>query len=220
MPRLYSDLLSGDGGRYYFGLNAAVGGITNATPAALTLNGNIAFIQELSEAFRTPATALLTMSGPLATADPRLNPGVATLTLAAGVPGIQASTVITNALPPDYTDLAENPPTIVYIQTLTPVVAILTINYPPPNLTQGGNIVSITAGVATLTINGHIATIPFFAGSPAALSMSAPLPTIATTLLLEPESGSIDLLVRTPSISLPFTWIDDDPVSPSTWMDG
>ncbi len=219
MARLYSDLIDGTGRRYYFGLTSAPGGITNAAPAMLTLGGNTAVVQELTQVFRTPATATLTLFGQQMLNNSTLQPGAAVLTMTAGVPGMAKLKVISNALPPDYSTLPDNAPTILFIQTLTPVTTTLTLSTLAANVTQGGNIGYASPGLASLTLSGRAPNIAFFAGSPAGLTCSGLAPTIKTVNVILAGVGSISISELPQSLGLPFHWTDDDPAPASTWTD-
>lgn len=218
MARLYSDLLDGTGRRYYFGLNSAPGGITNSAPALLTISGGLATIQEQSTAFRNPATASLTLFGRSPSAEPHLIPDTAALSYQGRIAGLLTLQVITNALPPDYTALPENPPSILFIQTITPAPAALQVQSLEHNITQGGNIGFISVGVATLTVGGFGPNFPRLADV-GTLTVNGRLATIATTLAIAPGRAELACVGREPRLSLPFRWIDDDPVSAPTWID-
>lgn len=218
MARLYSDLADGTGRRYYFGLNSAPAGITNSEPARITLSGRQISIQELSEAFRTPATAALTLFGRLPSAEPHLIPDPASLSYQGKIPGLLTLQIITNALPPDYTDLPDNAPTILFIATVTPDPAALSIASLVHNITQGGNILEIQAGKATLTIAGNVPNFPNFGGV-GSLTINGLEATITTELIITPTTGSLTALGLDVFLSLPFTWIDDDRSPSQVWID-
>jgi hypothetical protein len=218
MARLYSDLQSSGGSRYYFGLNSAPGGLSNFAPAGLVIIGYAPTIQEQLTAFRTPATAALTLNGQLASAEPHLQPATAALGFEGRVPGLLTLKVITNALPPDYTDLPDNAPTILFIQTISPARALLTIQSLEHNITQGGNIGFISPGVATLTLAGLVPNFPRFADV-GLLTVNGRTATILTTLNISPEPAALSFGGLAPRLTLPFVWIDDDPVTPVTWID-
>lgn len=220
MPRLFSDLLSGSGGRYYYHLTTAPGGITNAAPATITLVYTAATIQEQSTVFRTPATAALTLLGYAPLADVRLEPAQAALSIGASVPGKAMSITITNAITMDYGTLPDNAPTIVFIQTIAPDRATLTLNYPATNLTQGGNIGFVSPSLATITLTGYSPTLLFFqAGTVATLSLSGLAPTLVKLLTIQADVGSIIFQGPDQVLSLPFHWLEDDLTPTPTWID-
>lgn len=218
MARLYSDLLDGSGRRYYFGLNSSPGGITNASPAMLTLFGNAGAIQEQNTVFRNPATAMLTLLGNTPISDVRLQPAQAGLSMIGNTPSLLKSVTITNALPPDYTVLPDNAPTIVFIATISPTQATLTLSYPAPNVTQGGNIGFLSPGVATLSIIGYSANIPRFADV-GLLTVNGLAPTIQTELVIFPEFERLICFGYAATLGTPFVWVDEDPPPPTTWID-
>jgi hypothetical protein len=218
MARLYSDLQSSGGSRYYFGLNSAPGGVSNFAPAGLVIVGYAPVIQEQLTAFRTPATATLTLNGRLASAEPHLQPATAAIGFEGRAPGLLTLQVITNALPPDYTNLPDNAPTILFIQTISPARALLTIQSLEHNITQGGNIGYISPGVATLTLAGYSPNFPRFADV-GSITVNGRAATLLTTLNISPEPAALSFVGRAPLLTLPFVWIDDDPVTPVTWID-
>src|SRR6185295_3638357 len=219
MPnRLYSDLLDATNRRYYFDLDSAPGGVTPA-PATLTIFGRSVTIQELSTVFRTPATAALSLIGLSLGSPVVLIPATAALAVANSVVGLQKLQTITNALPPDYTALPDNPPTLITIMTVSPNKATLTISYPTLNLTQGGNIVSVTPGVGLLTLAGLGPNTPVILNSAGLLSLSGLLPSIRTELIVAPDVGLFTMGDLAPEISVPFLWVDDPPAPTVTWID-
>jgi hypothetical protein len=218
MARLYSDLADGTGRRYYFGLASAPGGITNAEPARLTLTGRPATAQEQNTAFRSPATAALTLNGLSVAAEPHLQPATAALSIQGLVSGLATLKVITNALPPDYTDLPENLPTALTIMTVSPTKATLTLSYPPVNLTQGGNIGFIFPDKATLTLAGYIANFPRVSDV-GLLSISGRIPTLLSEIVVSPEPALLSVGGFAALLSLPFVWVDEDPQPATIWID-
>lgn len=219
MARLFSDLLDGTGRRFYFGLNSAPGGITNAAPAILTIGGRVASIQEQATVFRTPATAMLTLIGLSTAAEPRLQPAPASLAMFATAPSLLTMRVITNALPPDYTDLPDLLPTIVYIQTISPAPAVLTINSLEHNITQGGNIGFVSPGRALLTLAGFGANFPRESAGLALLTVTGYAPTTQTEIRITPDPAQLVASGLAGRLDLPFVWVDEDPVPPSIWID-
>ena len=99
--------------------------------------------------------------------------------------------MISNALAVDYTDLPDNAPTILYIQTVTPAPAALTLNYPQPNVTQGGNIGFALAGVGLVRLSTLVPNIAFFAGDPGALNVQGRAPTLVTINVILPDVGTV-----------------------------
>lgn len=218
MARLLSDLLDGGGRRYFFGLNATPGFISNSAPATLTINGLAATIQELTDAFRTPATAALQVQGKLGVIQTILLPTAAPLAYQGKIPALLTQIVVTNALPPDYTDLAEHAPTIVYIATVTPDRALLSVASLEHNITPGGNIGFISPQVGSLSLQGRAANFPREAAA-GGLVVAGLAPTLSTEVIVTPEAGSVSLSGLLARLAVPFVWIDDRPVSPSLWND-
>lgn len=219
MPnRLYSDLLDGTGRRYYFGLNSATGGITNSAPALITIGGLMPAFQELTIVFRTPATALLTLNGLASGAGLVLQPILGAVSMIGLVPTLLKQQVITNALPLDYTTPVELLPTIIYIATVTPDPATLTVGYPQPNVTQGGNILMISAGLASLTINGQIANLPFVADL-GGITIAGLVPTLLTETTITPDQATVTINGGEVTISAPFMWVDETSPATTTWID-
>lgn len=217
MARLYSDLLSSGGNRYYFGLNSAPGGI-GAGVGSIRVVGLEPTIFQQIQVFRNPATATLTLFGYSTAAEPHLQPATAALSLAGQIPGKQLSTVIIPTLTVDYTDLADNPPTLITIMTVTPTTAALTIQALTLNLSQGGNIVIVTPGVGLAAFSPIPPNLPRTIGV-GTLTISGLGPTLHTTLVITPEVGLLSSGGQTVRLATPFVWIDDSPVSPSIWID-
>lgn len=218
MARLYSDLIDSGGRRYYFGLNSAAGGISNANTAGLQVIGYAAEIFQQIQVFRTPATATLTVNGQPVQAYTNPRPALAALTLAGQIPGEQKQVVITNALPPDYTALPDNVPTILQQHLLAPNRAQLSLQTLEVNLTQGGNIVTIMPGVGVLTAIGYGANFPRLADI-GLVQMVGQIPTLHLTIVVEPETAQLSLNGAEAVLGLPFVWVDDAPAAPTAWID-
>lgn len=218
MARLYSDLLDGAGRRYYFNLESAPGGIAALGPAALRITGLAPTIQDLTEVFRNPATAALSLEGRLPVLAVIMAPAQAPLSYQGRTPTLLAQTVITNAMPPDYSNPQENPPTIVYIATQTPDRAVLTINSLEHNITQGGNIGFLSPGVGAVSLQGRAPNFPREA-QVGALTVAGLIPSLHMTLVIEPEAGVIAFNSLNASLAVPFIWVDEDPPPTATWID-
>jgi hypothetical protein len=184
MARLYSDLLDSGSRRYFFNLESAPGGIS-ALPGLITIAGLTPTIQELNTAFRTPSQAALTITGYVALLDPNIRPAQGALTMQGLAPTLMTLQVVTNALPPDYTDLPENPPSILFIQTISPATAVLTTQSLEHNLTPGGNIGFLSPAAASLTLSGLQPAYPREA-SVGALSLAGFVPSLHLTLIINP----------------------------------
>lgn len=217
MARLYSDLLDSANRRYYFGLDSAPGGISPAT-AGLRISGFAPTIQEQLQVFRTPQTAVLTLTSLAPGAEPHLQPATAALSMSSLVPGLQSSKVITPALNTDYTDYPDNAPTVLTIMAVVPTTGLIQITNLSLNVSQGGNIVIISPVTGAVTIAGPAPNLPRAIGA-GALSIAGLAPLIITQLVVEPSTGTLTISGSAPAIDRPFEWIDDQPVNNSTWID-
>lgn len=216
MPRLYSDLLSSTGRRYYFGLNSAPGGISPAQ-ATITVTGLAPTIFQQSTAFRTPAPALITINGLQVATDIRLSPTPATITLSGLVPSKQTTMVITNTFPLDYTVLPDNAPTILYIQTISPAPALIRLQSLELNITAGGNIGFVSPAPAVITLQSREFTLIFGEIGLGHIDVVGHAPTLLTSTTVTPEAGLIQLNPLAPTADRGFQWIDADPPPPLTW---
>lgn len=216
MARLYSSLLDGSGRRYYFGLDSAPGGIT---PAVVTLRvtGLVPTIFTQVEVFRTPAPAVITVNGRQVQTDVPLVPSVAALAVQGRAPTLLTQLMVTNALPPDYTDLPSNPPAILFINTVTPAPAVITLSGLLPNASPGGDIGFVTPGVGLITLQSLQYTLIFLEGGAGMVNVLGRAPTVVSTLLVSPEVGTITVNGRQVSSERPFQWIDVSPPPALTW---
>ena len=218
--RLYGNQLQAAGRRFYFALDSAPGIITPA-PALLTLQSLSLGAAQPTTVFRTPAPAALTLIGLSAAAPILVTPGVGALSTVGQIPAEQRIRIISPALPAPL----ENPPasfapTILFVQTVTPAPAALTLSVLTFNLTQGGNIGFVSPGVAQVALGTLGYTLIF--GSEigvATLSINGLAPTIeATTGLVSPEIGTVTLNGADVTLSLPFRWVDDSPAHTVSWI--
>lgn len=223
MARLYSDLADGSGRRYYFSLASAPGGL-QVGKATLTIGGFAPTIFEQVSVVRAPAPALLLIQGRTIQSDVLLSPAPAALSLVGQVAGEYRSLVVTNSADPVYTDLPEAPPSVLFINTVTPAQAVLTFNGPPINVTQGGNIGFVSVGVGLLSIQGNTPTLIFLEAGVGALSIQGLAPTLQLQLVIRAEDDSTALRMiplrangLAPTISRPFQWIDADPPPATSW---
>jgi hypothetical protein len=218
MPRAYFNLERAAGQRYYYGLDVAPGGITNSEPARITLTSGANNIQELIEVFRTPATVTITLSAPLATIQPRLTPATATITLSGPIAVIGVHAVITPAIVMDYSTPPDLLPTLITQMTLQPAPATVTLVAPLPNLTEGGDIRTITPPVGLITLSALAPNFP----SPSdvgTITVIGLVPTLHTTLILEPEVGSLVVSGLLATFNTPFRWVDETPAVTPVWLD-
>lgn len=217
MPRLYSNLQDGSSRRYYFGLDSAPGGIT-PQPGLITFAGLFQDIFQQATVFRTPAPALLTINGLSFASGPILTPAPAALTLAGLIPTEQRLQVITPATPtPDYAELQSTAPTILFINTITPSPALLTIQSLEKNVHQGGNIGFLNPITAQLTLQTQQYALIFFQVSTGQVTFDGRVPTLHTTLVVEPEVGLVNFVGNEVQLDLPFIWIDVDAPPALTW---
>lgn len=219
MAKLYSDLLDGSGRRYYSSLASAPGGISPA-PALLTLSGLQAGIFEQSTVFRSPVTATLALIGQSLASPANLTPATATLSASGQVPGRHTTLVITNSLPPDYTDLPSNAPTILFINTISPAPAQLSLQSIEINVSQGGNIGFLTPGVGYVSLETQSLnlTLIFVEVGVGAISLGGLPPALLTTGAARPdEVGGVIISGLAPTLERGFVWIDADPPPALTW---
>jgi len=215
MARLYSNLLDGSGRRFYFTLDSAAG-LSPAT-ASISVTGLTPTVFAPVEVFRTPATLVITVNGQLATAQPRLTPAVAAIATTGLAPTLLTQMVVTNALPPDYTDLPDNPPTVLFINTVTPAPAQISLAGLFPNASPGGNIAFVSPGVGVVTLQGQTPTLIFLEAVTGQISVNGLQPSLLTSTVVTPEIGQITVNGRDITLSLPFRWIDVDAPPPLQW---
>jgi hypothetical protein len=219
MPRVYFNLEGGAGQRYYYGLDVVPGGIMNSEPAVITLRSSANAIQELTEVFRTPATLTITLSAPLATIQPRLIPATATITASGLTATIGFQAIITPALVLDYETPADLLPTLLTQMTVQPAQATITLVSPAVNLTQGGDIRTITPPVGLITLGALAPNFPFFAVAPVSINVIGLVPTLHMTAVIQPQAATITVLGLDPTLQTPFRWIDEDPATTPVWLD-
>lgn len=219
MARLYGSL-SNSGSRFYFGLDS-VPSIVTPGVATLTLFGREPSAAQNLTVFRTPATAVLTLNG-LSLASPTVvSPATAALATVGQIPGEVRELTISPALPaPTYDTPPDNAPTLLTIWTTQPATALLTLQTLEQNVTQGGNIGFVSPGKATLTLSTQQFTLLLLSGGAGvgSLSIVGLAPTLTHELTISPAVGSLTIGETPPLLTLPFIWIDDDPVPPSTWI--
>lgn len=219
MSRLYGDQLQSAGRRFYFALDGAPGIITPA-PAVLTLNGRQPIAVEPLTVFRTPAPATLTLGGLFLGAVTVLTPAPAALSESGKIPSLVTQRTITPALPaPLETPPPAFVPTLITIWTTQPGVAQLSLQTLEINVTQGGNIGFVSPGAAQISLG----TLPYslLLGGVASLGQITVIgraPTLLSELTIQPQVGQVSLGQLEPDLSLPFTWIDDDPAPAHTWI--
>lgn len=215
--RLFSDLLSGAGQRYYYDLEGSPGVIAPGV-ATLTLSGREP--QYPGTVFRTPATVTLILNGRLVNQDVPLRPGQAALAFTNSTVGLQTIRHITLTLPSP----VENPdnvfvPTLIQVFHKEPQVGSVAVVGLQPSLSEGGDIGTRSPATATLSLIGYqyLRSIPPVDGQAVPMTLEGLQPTIVATLLIEPEIGALTLTPPEVVIDPGFVWIDDDPSPPLQW---
>lgn len=216
MARVFSDLRDGSGRRYFYSLASAPGG-TQVGIATLTIQGLAPTVFEQTTVFRTPALATLTINGHALISDVLIRPAPAALSTVGQIPDEHRTQVVTNSSPLDYTDLPDNAPTVLFINTLIPAPGLLTLTSPPPNVTQGGNIGFVSAGVGLLTLQSSAPTLIISQMGVGSLTVEGLAPTVFKELNVELGVGSLQINGHQISRNLPFQWIDVDRPPAVTW---
>ncbi len=217
MAQLFSDLVDSQGRRYFFDLKSAPGGIAPST-GQLVITGYAPSIQPLVQAFRTPAPAVLNVVGHTIVSPARVTPGVGALTITATPPNVLLQIVVTNALPDlDYDPPNALAPTVVFITTVTPDPAMLTLTAPPLNASPGGDIgyVSPSPGLISLVPRSH--GLIFLEAGSGLLNVQGQIPTVIGAIVVEPQLGALALNPLDVTIQRPFEWIDVDAPPPLVW---
>jgi hypothetical protein len=232
--RLFSDLLSGGGQRYYYDLEGSPG-VVSPGVGAITLNGHEP--QYPGIAFRTPATLTLILNGQLVNQDVPLRPAQAALAFTNSTVGLGTVRLIQPTLPSP----VENPdndfvPTLIQIFHKEPAVGVATLIGLPPSVTEGGDIGTRSPATAALSLIGYpyLRTIPPpVDGEIAPLILEGLVPEVITTLLIEPGIGAMLFGTQPatpegedppppeppppPTVDTGFVWIDDAPSPPLLW---
>lgn len=208
MAQLFSDLVDAQGRRYFFNLKSAPGGIA-PTPAVLNIVGFAPTVFQHIQAFRTPAPAVLTLNGLSVAGQPRPIPSTANIALVGLAPTLLLQRVVTNATPtPDYNPPQGLAPTILFINTVTPAPAQLSLVGLEPNASPGGNIAYVTPAPAQLTLGGLAPTLLFLEVGTGQLLLEGLAPTLLLSTTVTPEPGQITLNGLPVSVSRPFGWVD------------
>jgi len=215
MARLYSDLYGA--GRYYYDLDSAPG-VVSPGVGSVSFSGLVPIPVEASTVFRTPATAALTLSLLAPVSDTILSPATAVLSSAGQIAGELRQITLTPTASPDYTDAPETPPTILYINTITPTTAAVRISNLALNVTQGGNILTVSPGVSSLSMLTGVPTLIFSVIGVGSASVNGLVPDLQTTLAIDLEEGTV-LTVEgfAPTIDVGFVWRDVEAPPALTW---
>lgn len=222
--RLFSDLKDSAGRRYFFDLDSSPGVLLPGV-ATLTLRGNVPLYP--GTVFRTPATAALTLNGLPFVPDVILSPATAALASANSTVG-QLGLHLT--IRPSLESPLENPPapfapTILFINTITPAPAALSVIGYNHSLSEGGNIGFLRPPLAALTLTGYQYTrvIPpappeeGVDGQLGTATLEGLAPSLVTQVRIEPDVGSVAVGALVPVADKGFIWIDDDPAPPLSW---
>jgi hypothetical protein len=214
---LFDDLQDGSGRDYFFALDSAPGGLSPAL-GTITAIGLAPTIFEQLTVFRTPALATLTVNGLAVVSDITLKPAVASLTISGQIPSEYRERIITPAIPtPDYADLQDTPPTILFISTITPTAGLVQLSSLPLNVTPGGNIGFISPALGALTIQGVQPVLIFVQVTTGSISMVGLAPAVMTEKVISPDTGALIASNLQMTTERPFGWIDADPPPPLTW---
>jgi hypothetical protein len=216
MARLYSNLLDGSNRRFYFGLDSAASGISPSA-ASLNVSGLAPTIFTQVQVFRSPATLVITVNGLSVAGDPRLIPNQATISATGLAPTLLKQLVVTNALPPDYGELPSNPPTVLFINTVTPATAQVTLLGIQPNASPGGNIGFVSPGVGLVELQGKAPTLIFLEIGTGQIVVQGLQPSLFTELVVTPEVAQITVNGQAVSLERPFAWIDVDAPPSLQW---
>lgn len=221
--RLFSDLRDSAGRRYFYDLDSAPG---VCLPGAATLSLSGHEVQYPGTVFRTPTPALLTLSGPaVGPSGTILSPATAALALSNSVIGLVTSLTIALTLPPPI----ENPPadfapTILFINTITPAPAALSLVGYVNSLSEGGDIGFLSPPTAALSLFGYQYTriIPpppgeGLDGVQGTLFIAGTQPTVVTELVVSPTAGSLVVSPVTAHVDPGFVWVDDAPAPQIQW---
>jgi hypothetical protein len=219
MSRLFSDLATSSSRRFFSALTSAPGFISPA-PAVITLGGNTPIAVQNLAVFRTPAPAILNFVSQSLSAPVVLSPIPAALSLAGQIPARALILTISPALPAPI----ENPPaplipTLITIWTASPAAAQFTLQTLEQNVTQGGNIGFVSPAPAQVSLGTQAYTL--LLGSEIGVgqvSLAGLVPDLHISLTIEPEVGAVAFNPLISRLSLPFGWVDDDPVPVSTWI--
>lgn len=219
MSDLFDDLQDGNGRDYFYALESAPGSITPLL-AELSVVGRSPTIFEQSTVFRSPATAVVTINGKSAASDAILIPITASLSVGGLTPDEYRSLTITPAIPtPDYGELQSTAPSVLFINTVTPAPAVVTLQSLELNVTEGGNIAFVSPGVGAIRVQNQALslTLVFFETGVGAASISGHAPTLVTAGLIQPQVGQVNVSALLAGIERPFGWIDVDPPSTTVW---
>lgn len=215
MARLWSDLRGS--GRYWYDLDSAPG-IVSPGVGAVSFGGLIPIAVERVEVFRTPATAALTINLLSPSSDTILMPARAALAYVGQIAAEQRILIVTPTNPPDYGAPQELAPTILYINTITPTTGLVRLSALTINVTQGGNVLIITPGVASLSNVTGVPTLIFSVIGVSSQVMNGLVPGLVTTLAIDAvEVATLTVNGFAPTIDVGFVWRDVDAPPALNW---
>jgi len=216
MARLWSDIRGT--GQCWYDLDSAPG-ILSPGVGDVVYVGHIPIAVQPASVFRTPATATLTFNGQSVSSAVSLIPGVGSLTSAGQIPSELRQATVTPTYPPDYSTLPSAlAPTILYIATITPTTGSVRISNLTLNVTQGGNILIVSPGVAALSIGGTQSTLIFSVIGLGGVTINGLAPSLDTQLTLSmPTVESITVNGLVPTVEIGFVWRDVEAPPALTW---
>jgi hypothetical protein len=215
MARLYSDLYGA--GRYYYDLDSAPGVVSPGVGLVIFV-GQIPIAVERSEVFRTPATATLTINLLAPSSDTILMPNVAALAYVGQIAAEQRILILTPTNPPDYGTPAEYIPTLVCVRNISPTTGAVSLSALALNVSQGGNILTVTPGVASLSNGTGVPTLIFSVIGVGSSAMNGLAPDLVTTLVIDLADGTaITVNGLAPTVEIGFVWRDVEQPPALTW---
>lgn len=215
MARLWSDIRGG--GQYWYDLDSAPGFVSPGV-GSVVIAGQIPIAVEPASVFRTPETATLTVNllGPGLGVP--ISPNVGLLTSSGLIAGELRQATVTPSYPPDYADPVTFAPTILYIATITPNTAAVALSPLTLNVTQGGNILTVSPQKAELTLYGYQSTLIFSVIGVGGVSMDGYAPTLQTEItLLVPGADAPVVVGFAPTVEIGFVWRDVEAPPALTW---
>lgn len=220
MARLYGDLLQTTGRRFYFDLASSPSVVLPQT-GTITLFGRIPDATEPASTVRVPLTGTITLVSAAPSSPGHVVPIKGTIAVQSLQPSLLTEIIVTPALAaPVETAEPSYAPTLITQMTVIPTQGIISVQSRTPNVTEGGNIVFLQPSRGVITLSG---LVPIFGFHPSAgvITLIGYAPTLAlnSSRTIEPQAGVVSVNGDTPSLSIPFAWVDDEPASSSIWTD-
>lgn len=220
MADLFSDLQDGSGRDYFFALESAPGGLTPIR-LTLTVEGFAPTIFDQVTVFRSPATATITINGLAFAPDYIVTPAPAALAQVGQIPNELRQIIVTNSSPPDYAEAPSNPPTIAFINTVSPSPGLVVMTSLELNTTPGGNIGFVRPGVGSATLQTLPLSLIFLEADIGTIYVNGLVPALTTELIhlagIPVDDVPARVVGHAPTLVVPFGWIDVDPQPPTTW---